>query len=132
MSLHVMNPSSRVPVEYSFYAVQQNGAQALSESTLFTMLIWSVSPRQSIIYTLKINSSVSWNITNLYSLTHLHALIVSTTTDDKLLRNKIGQAMLERIKRAHKNGEKFKIFILIPLIPAFEGDLATSEASSAR
>ncbi|CDH50884.1 phospholipase d1 [Lichtheimia corymbifera JMRC:FSU:9682] len=57
---------------------------------------------------------------------------ISTTTDDKLLRNKIGQAMLERIKRAHKNGEKFKIFILIPLIPAFEGDLATSEASSAR
>lgn len=40
--------------------------------------------------------------------------------------------MVERIKLAHKRGEKFKIYILIPLIPAFEGDLASSEAYSAR
>lgn len=40
--------------------------------------------------------------------------------------------MVERIKRAHKKGEKFKVFILIPLIPAFEGDLATKDAAAAR
>ncbi|KAI8372984.1 uncharacterized protein BYT42DRAFT_54298 [Radiomyces spectabilis] len=57
---------------------------------------------------------------------------ISTTTQDKLLRNRISQAMVERIKRAHEKGEKFKIFILIPLIPAFEGDLASSDASAAR
>ncbi|KAI9496611.1 hypothetical protein BDB00DRAFT_758105, partial [Zychaea mexicana] len=57
---------------------------------------------------------------------------ISATTQDKLLRNKIAQAMVERIKRAHAKKEKFKIFILIPLIPAFEGDLASSEAYSAR
>ncbi|KAF7724121.1 Phospholipase D1 [Apophysomyces ossiformis] len=57
---------------------------------------------------------------------------ISATTQDKILRNKIGQAMVERIKLAHKNGEKFKIFIMIPLIPAFEGDLASSDASAAR
>lgn len=59
-------------------------------------------------------------------------LLVSATQQDKLLRNKIAQAMVERIKRAHQAGEKFKIFILIPLIPAFEGDLASSEGYSAR
>ncbi|KAI7865707.1 hypothetical protein BDF14DRAFT_1729766 [Spinellus fusiger] len=57
---------------------------------------------------------------------------ISATTQDKILRNKIGQAMVERIKDAHKKREKFKIFIMIPLIPAFEGDLASSEATSAR
>ncbi|KAG0172715.1 Phospholipase D1 [Apophysomyces sp. BC1015] len=57
---------------------------------------------------------------------------ISATTQDKILRNKIGQAMVERIKLAHQKGEKFKIFILIPLIPAFEGDLASSDASAAR
>ncbi|ORZ14534.1 hypothetical protein BCR42DRAFT_329482 [Absidia repens] len=57
---------------------------------------------------------------------------VSSTTYDKVLRNKIGQAIVERIKTAHAKGEKFKIFILIPLIPAFEGDLASSDASAAR
>ncbi|CAO3693385.1 hypothetical protein G6F70_003782 [Rhizopus microsporus] len=57
---------------------------------------------------------------------------ISTTKEDKLLRNKIAQAIVERIKRAHAKGENYKVFILIPLIPAFEGDLASSDASAAR
>ncbi|KAG1448086.1 hypothetical protein G6F56_009047 [Rhizopus delemar] len=57
---------------------------------------------------------------------------ISTTKEDKLLRNKIAQALVSRIKRAHDNGEKFRVYIIIPLIPAFEGDLASTEASSAR
>ena len=58
--------------------------------------------------------------------------IVSTTQDDKLLRNKIAQALVERIRRAHDKKQKFRVYIVIPLVPAFEGDLASSEASSAR
>ncbi|KAI9280713.1 hypothetical protein BY458DRAFT_430498 [Sporodiniella umbellata] len=57
---------------------------------------------------------------------------ISTTKEDKLLRNKIAQALVSRIKRAYDNGEKFRVYIVIPLIPAFEGDLASTEASSAR
>lgn len=57
---------------------------------------------------------------------------ISTTQDDKLLRNKIAQALVERIKRAHEKKEKFRVYVVIPLVPAFEGDLASSEASSAR
>ncbi|KAI9272214.1 hypothetical protein EDC94DRAFT_655615 [Helicostylum pulchrum] len=57
---------------------------------------------------------------------------ISTTQDDKLLRNKIAQALVQRIKRAHEKKEKFRVYVLIPLVPAFEGDLASSEASSAR
>ncbi|KAL0074116.1 hypothetical protein J3Q64DRAFT_1735116 [Phycomyces blakesleeanus] len=57
---------------------------------------------------------------------------ISATTQEGILRNKIAQAMVERIKLAHKKKEKFKIFIMIPLIPAFEGDLASKEASAAR
>lgn len=57
---------------------------------------------------------------------------VSTTQDDKLLRNKIAQALVERIRRAHDKKQKFRVYVVIPLVPAFEGDLASSEASSAR
>ncbi|KAI8361792.1 hypothetical protein EDC96DRAFT_512537 [Choanephora cucurbitarum] len=57
---------------------------------------------------------------------------ISSTTQDRLLRNKIAQAIVERIKRAHAAGENYKVFVLIPLIPAFEGDLATTDASAAR
>lgn len=57
---------------------------------------------------------------------------ISTTQDDKLLRNKIAQALVERIRRAHDKKQKFRVYVVIPLVPAFEGDLASSEASSAR
>ncbi|KAF7725701.1 Phospholipase D1 [Apophysomyces ossiformis] len=57
---------------------------------------------------------------------------ISATDQDKILRNKIAQAMVERIKLAHDRKEKFKIFIVIPLVPAFQGDLASSDSSSAR
>ncbi|KAI7907558.1 uncharacterized protein BX663DRAFT_547271 [Cokeromyces recurvatus] len=57
---------------------------------------------------------------------------ISTTQDDKLLRNKIAQALVERIKRAHEKAEKFRVYVVIPLVPAFEGDLASTDASSAR
>ncbi|ORX49426.1 phospholipase D/nuclease [Hesseltinella vesiculosa] len=57
---------------------------------------------------------------------------VSATTTDKVLRNKIAQAIVERIKKAHRKKENFKIYVVMPLIPAFEGDLASSEASAAR
>lgn len=48
------------------------------------------------------------------------------------MRNKIAQAIVERIKQAHEKKEKYKVFIVIPLIPAFEGDLASKDASAAR
>ncbi|KAI8970516.1 hypothetical protein BDB01DRAFT_731756 [Pilobolus umbonatus] len=57
---------------------------------------------------------------------------ISTTQDDKLLRNKIAQALLERIIKAHKSGQKYRAYIMMPLIPAFEGDLTSTEASAAR
>ncbi|KAI8339947.1 hypothetical protein BC941DRAFT_511341 [Chlamydoabsidia padenii] len=57
---------------------------------------------------------------------------ISATDQDKLLRNKIAQALVERIIRAHEEQEKFKVFIIIPLVPAFEGDLSSSESGSAR
>jgi phosphatidylserine/phosphatidylglycerophosphate/cardiolipin synthase-like enzyme len=74
--------------------------------------------------------TIIWN--NLVCLFIFFFLIVSATTQDKLLRNKIAQALVERIKRAHAKGENYKVFIIIPLIPAFEGDLATKDAAAAR
>ncbi|ORX52360.1 phospholipase D/nuclease [Hesseltinella vesiculosa] len=57
---------------------------------------------------------------------------ISATEDDKILRNKIAQALVERIIRAHEERETFKVIFVLPLVPAFEGDLASSEAGSAR
>ncbi|KAI9493053.1 hypothetical protein BDB00DRAFT_825220 [Zychaea mexicana] len=60
--------------------------------------------------------------------------ITATEEDpESILKNQIGQAIFKRIVRAHEErDEDFKIFVLMPLMPAFPADLATKEAANAR
>ena len=49
-----------------------------------------------------------------------------TATGDKqspVKNNLIGSAIVERVLRAARNGEKFKVIVVMPAIPAFAGDL---------
>lgn len=57
-----------------------------------------------------------------------------TATDDKQkpIKNKIGAAITERIIRAARNGERYKVFVMMPAIPAFAGDLKADDALSTR
>ncbi|KAL9128488.1 MAG: hypothetical protein Q9217_002838 [Psora testacea] len=49
--------------------------------------------------------------------------ITATSNEQKPVRNKIGAAILERILRAARAGEKYKIIVVMPAVPAFAGDL---------
>uniref|UniRef100_A0A8C7HVA7 Phospholipase n=1 Tax=Oncorhynchus kisutch TaxID=8019 RepID=A0A8C7HVA7_ONCKI len=46
-------------------------------------------------------------------------------SDNKMVYNKIGEALIERILRAHKEGKKFRVYVVTPLLPGFEGDITT-------
>ncbi|KAG0179127.1 hypothetical protein DFQ29_002490 [Apophysomyces sp. BC1021] len=56
--------------------------------------------------------------------------ITATHPDDKLVKNKIGQAIVERIKRAHRERQKFRIIVVIPCAPGFEGDFTSASGRS--
>ncbi|KAL1619800.1 hypothetical protein SLS54_006396 [Diplodia seriata] len=58
--------------------------------------------------------------------------ITATCEDQKPIKNMIGAAIVERVLRAHKNGEKWRAIIMIPAVPAFPGDLKADEAISTR
>ncbi|TRY82551.1 hypothetical protein DNTS_005859 [Danionella cerebrum] len=45
--------------------------------------------------------------------------------DGKNVFNKIGDAIIERIIRAHKENKKFRVYVVTPLLPGFEGDIST-------
>ena len=49
--------------------------------------------------------------------------ITACTDAQKPVKNKIGAAIVERILRAARAGEKYKIIVVIPAIPGFAGDL---------
>uniref|UniRef100_A0A3Q4BME5 Phospholipase n=1 Tax=Mola mola TaxID=94237 RepID=A0A3Q4BME5_MOLML len=44
--------------------------------------------------------------------------------DRKTVHNGIGDAIVERILRAHRSGLSYRVFVVIPLLPGFEGDIS--------
>ncbi|RIA93447.1 hypothetical protein C1645_735559 [Glomus cerebriforme] len=48
------------------------------------------------------------------------------------IKNRIGECIVERIKKAHKDNEKFRIIVVMPLLPAFEADLNSKDAGTIR
>ncbi|KAH9002804.1 phospholipase D [Lactarius hatsudake] len=57
--------------------------------------------------------------------------ITSTTVEDVAIENKIGDAIVHRIIRAHREGTKWRCCIVIPLLPGFPFPVDHTDASSA-
>ncbi|KAI8085326.1 hypothetical protein BDF21DRAFT_379811 [Thamnidium elegans] len=59
--------------------------------------------------------------------------ITATEKDENaIVKNLIGEAIVKRIIKAYQDQEKFKVFVLIPLMPAFPAELSTKDAATAR
>ncbi|ORY13180.1 hypothetical protein BCR34DRAFT_275760 [Clohesyomyces aquaticus] len=58
--------------------------------------------------------------------------ITATGDEQKPIKNKIGGAIVERIIRAARNGEKYKMMVMMPAVPAFAGDLKADDALGTR
>ncbi|KAK4236652.1 hypothetical protein C8A03DRAFT_45392 [Achaetomium macrosporum] len=58
--------------------------------------------------------------------------ITATSDRQKPVANKIGRAIVDRILRAHENGEDFHIIVMMPAVPAFAGDLKSDGALGTR
>jgi phospholipase D1/2 len=58
--------------------------------------------------------------------------ITATGDQQKPVKNKVGAAIVERILRAARAGQKYKIFIVIPSVPCFAGDLGDEAALGTR
>ncbi|KAJ6660957.1 hypothetical protein lerEdw1_016977 [Lerista edwardsae] len=44
---------------------------------------------------------------------------------DKVVTNRIGDAIANRILKAHRENKRYRVYIIIPLLPGFEGDIST-------
>ncbi|CAJ1064140.1 LOW QUALITY PROTEIN: phospholipase D1-like [Xyrichtys novacula] len=44
--------------------------------------------------------------------------------DGKTVYNGIGDAIVNRILRAHRENKKYRVFVVVPLLPGFEGDIS--------
>ncbi|XP_052237855.1 phospholipase D1-like isoform X2 [Dreissena polymorpha] len=51
---------------------------------------------------------------------------ISTVGDHSMVRNQIAEALVERITRAYQSGETFRVYVIMPLLPAFEGEIGAN------
>ena len=58
--------------------------------------------------------------------------ITATGDSQKPVSNQIGKALVERILRAARAGEKYKVIVIIPAVPSFTGDLRDDSALGTR
>jgi phospholipase D1/2 len=58
--------------------------------------------------------------------------ITATGNSQKPVKNQVGKAIVERIVRAARAGQPYKVIVLMPSVPAFAGDLRDDAALSTR
>ncbi|XP_031782606.1 phospholipase D2 isoform X2 [Nasonia vitripennis] len=58
--------------------------------------------------------------------------ITLSTLDNSVVRNRIGETLLKRIIRAHREGSVFRVFVVMPLLPGFEGEVGGPSGSALR
>ncbi|XP_064127733.1 phospholipase D2 isoform X5 [Loxodonta africana] len=51
-------------------------------------------------------------------------------SDGRTVLNKVGDEIVDRILKAHKQGQCFRVYVLLPLLPGFEGDISTGGGNS--
>ncbi|XP_052778980.1 phospholipase D1-like [Mya arenaria] len=51
---------------------------------------------------------------------------ISQIGDHSMVQNEISEALLERIVRAHKLQETFRVYVVLPLLQAFEGEIGAT------
>ncbi|KAK3821162.1 MAG: hypothetical protein J3Q66DRAFT_280226, partial [Benniella sp.] len=57
---------------------------------------------------------------------------LATENGNPDIKNTIGIALVNRILKAHHEGKKFRVIVVMPLMPAFEADIISPEAGTLR
>uniref|UniRef100_A0A1A8AE64 Phospholipase n=1 Tax=Nothobranchius furzeri TaxID=105023 RepID=A0A1A8AE64_NOTFU len=50
--------------------------------------------------------------------------------DNRYVFNKIGDTIVQRILQAYREGKKYRVYVVTPLLPGFEGDIKTGGGSA--
>ncbi len=71
-------------------------------------------------------------IQNAKNFIYIENQFFMSATAGKVLKNRVGEALVQRVIKAHEQKEKFRILIFLPLVHAFEGDITDSKAAVIR
>ncbi|XP_051129842.1 phospholipase D zeta 1-like isoform X2 [Andrographis paniculata] len=142
-SSHVMHPDFEVP-EKEWMETQEQGAEVVSSDE-----VGQVGPRVSC-HCQIIRSVSQWSAGTSQTEESIHnaycslidkaehyvyienQFFISGLSGDEMIQNRVLDALCRRIMRAHNENKCFRVIIVIPLLPGFQGGVDDSGAASVR
>ncbi|KAI3459247.1 hypothetical protein Pfo_015910 [Paulownia fortunei] len=143
LSSHVMQPGSEVS-EKEWWETQDRGDQVVSADEIGQVgprvscrcqIIRSVSQWSA--GTSQIEESIHNAYCSLIDRAEHYVYIenqffISGLSGDEIIQNRVLEALYRRIMRAHNEKKCFRVIIVIPLLPGFQGGVDDSGAASVR
>ncbi|XP_074047028.1 phospholipase D1 isoform X2 [Macrotis lagotis] len=72
-----------------------------------------------------IHAAYTYVIENSKHYIYIENQFFISCADDKVVFNKVGDTIAQRILKAHREGQRYRVYVVIPLLPGFEGDIST-------
>nr|XP_028560061.1 phospholipase D2 [Podarcis muralis] len=120
---YLLPKSSRVtPLQVPFVVP---GAQTANVQVLRSVDRWSAGLHEHSIY----NAYLSVIKESQYYLYIENQFFISCA-DGRSVINTVGDAIVDRVLLAHSEKKPFRVFVLLPLLPGFEGDIAQGGGNS--
>ncbi|KAM6453289.1 phospholipase D2 isoform 1-T1 [Liasis olivaceus] len=119
---YLLPKSPHVPPRLPFLVP---GAQVANVQVLRSVDRWSAGLHECSIY----DAYLSVIRTSQHYLYIENQFFISCT-DGRSVLNTVGDAVLQRILLAHSEKKPFRVYVLLPLLPGFEGDIAQGGSNS--
>uniref|UniRef100_A0A4W4FP08 Phospholipase n=1 Tax=Electrophorus electricus TaxID=8005 RepID=A0A4W4FP08_ELEEL len=109
-------PKSHITATHPPFTV--SGATRASVQVLRSVDRWSAGTCEASILDAYIHT-----IENSQHYIYIENQFFISCADEKSIHNTIGDAIVKRILRAHSEKQKYRVFVVIPLLPGFEGNI---------
>ncbi|XP_063157864.1 phospholipase D2 isoform X1 [Candoia aspera] len=119
---YLLPKSPHVPPRFPFLVP---GAQVANVQVLRSVDRWSAGLHECSIYNAYLNV-----IKTSQHYLYIENQFFISCTDGRSVLNTVGDAVLQRILLAHSEKKPFRVYVLLPLLPGFEGDIAQGGSNS--
>ncbi|KAG7484857.1 hypothetical protein MATL_G00053770 [Megalops atlanticus] len=96
------------------------GSRKASVQVLRSVDRWSAGTCESSIHNAYVNV-----IKNSQHYIYIENQFFISCADGRSVHNGIGDAIVQRILQAHSEQKKYRVYVVVPLLPGFEGDIST-------
>ncbi|XP_062813753.1 phospholipase D2 isoform X1 [Anolis carolinensis] len=101
------------------------GSQGVNVQVLRSVDRWSAGLHECSIYSAYLSA-----IRNSRHYLYIENQFFISCADGRSVLNTVGDAIVERVLVAHSEKKPFRVFVLLPLLPGFEGDIAQGGGNS--